>query len=228
MKLVDDIIDLSVDNKTSISVILRKCLVLAHELKNQRLQTWVERELDGYKKEDEVPPYRRIQIVAKGIFFGPGGGQINDQPLNPFILKEEHRYWATEAIFFEPIGGIPEDIKDNFSRPWPPGLTTMYQSDFIRGYALNRAWQDIPGTAITALIDAVRNKVLRFALEIKEELGATGDDAKAIPQEKIEQSVINIIYGGNIMIAGTVDNSAVQQGGAHAIMDQSSDQEKEQ
>jgi hypothetical protein len=35
MRLVDEIIDLAVDDKTPLPVILRKCLVLAHDLKNE-------------------------------------------------------------------------------------------------------------------------------------------------------------------------------------------------
>jgi hypothetical protein len=48
-------------NQASISVLLRKCLVLAHQLKNDRLRSWVENELNGYATSDaELPEYRRI------------------------------------------------------------------------------------------------------------------------------------------------------------------------
>jgi hypothetical protein len=47
MKLLDEIVDLAIDNQASISVLLRKCLVLAHQLKNDRLRSWVENELNG-------------------------------------------------------------------------------------------------------------------------------------------------------------------------------------
>jgi len=43
MKLVDEIIDGAVDGKTPIADILRKCLVLAFQLKNGRLKEWVEK-----------------------------------------------------------------------------------------------------------------------------------------------------------------------------------------
>ena len=65
MKLVDEIIDLATDDKAPISVVLRKCLVLAHDLKNDRLKSWADNELNGYDRESDLPAYRKIGIVAK-------------------------------------------------------------------------------------------------------------------------------------------------------------------
>jgi AbiTii len=39
MKILDEIIDFAVDNSGPLSVLLRKCLLLAHTLKNQRFRT---------------------------------------------------------------------------------------------------------------------------------------------------------------------------------------------
>jgi hypothetical protein len=46
MKLLKEIIELATDNHTPLTVVLRKCLVLAYSLKNERLKTWVEKELE--------------------------------------------------------------------------------------------------------------------------------------------------------------------------------------
>jgi hypothetical protein len=88
MKILDEIIDLAVDNSNALSVLLRKCLLLAHTLKNQRLRTWVEKELDGYDATDELPEYRCVQTISKGHFFGPGYAQLEKQPLpHPFLNR---------------------------------------------------------------------------------------------------------------------------------------------
>ena len=54
MQLLDEIIDLAAREQGSVATLLRKCLVLAHTLKNERLKTWAENELNGYRN-DEVP-----------------------------------------------------------------------------------------------------------------------------------------------------------------------------
>jgi hypothetical protein len=56
--------------------------------------------------------------------------------------------------------------------------------------------------SIVGLLDTVRNRILRFALEIRDELGQTNsNDVTAIPPEKIERSVAINIFGGNNVIA---------------------------
>jgi hypothetical protein len=84
----------------------------------------------------------------------------------------------------------------------------MYQREFIKGFALNRAWQEIPPSALVGLCDTVRNRILKFALEIRDELGTVNDDIHAIPPTKVEQSVTNNIYGGTNIIAGIAHHFA--------------------
>jgi hypothetical protein len=121
MALVDEIVDLAVDGSSPISTLLRKCLVLAHTLKNQRLRAWVEKELDGYGKDDELPDYRDITASAKGDFIGPFGAYQKGRPLPPLILKEQHRHFATKIGMRGPIAAYTID----FDRPcveWPAHL----------------------------------------------------------------------------------------------------------
>jgi AbiTii len=102
MQLLDEIIDLAVDDQASISVLLRKCLVLAHRLKNERLLAWTDKELNGYGKDDEIPSYRKIGARAKGHFIGSFGRAISSQPLQASVMKHEHRHFATTAMLAQP------------------------------------------------------------------------------------------------------------------------------
>jgi hypothetical protein len=210
MMLLDEIIDLAVDNSGPLSVLLRKCLLLAHTLKNQRLRTWAEKELDGYGETDELPEYRRVGAIAKGHFFGPFQAQLKNQPLPPSVLEPEHRRFATEVWLTQPIAAYDREMgqKGTPIIEWPPDLTAMYQSKFIEGYALNRAWQIIPPSSFVALRDTIRNRILKFGLEIRDELGTVNNDIHAIPPTKVEQSVTTYIYGGTNVIAGTAHHFA--------------------
>jgi hypothetical protein len=66
---------------------------------------------------------------------------------------------------------------------------------------LNRAWQEIPVSVFVGLIDTIRTRVLRFALELKDELGLVSEDLKELPKEKVDQSVITYIFGGTNVFA---------------------------
>jgi hypothetical protein len=211
MKLLEEIIDLAVGNKEPLSVLLRKCLVLASILKNTKLKEWVERELKGYGQDDPLPEYRVVPVVAKGNFSGIGGAKIENLPLPSGILDEKHREWATTTHLFSPIAayeGLAEQPKDGGTPniPWPADLVVHYQHKFIRGYVLVVAWQDIPRSAIISLIDTIRTRVLSFALEMQGEVERASDDPAAVPSEQVTRLLINNIYGGTVVVTETAHN----------------------
>jgi hypothetical protein len=84
MKLLDEVIELAA-GEGSVATLLRKCLVLAHTLKSDRLKVWAEKELNGYDPNDAVPEYRKTAATAKGFLVGTLGRQIDDQPLAPAV-----------------------------------------------------------------------------------------------------------------------------------------------
>ncbi len=65
------------------------------------------------------------------------------------------------------------------------------------GLQLVDAWQEIPRSAFTQLLDTVRNRALSLALELKDEVG---DDEMALKQlsqtsiDKVEQTVVQQIF----------------------------------
>jgi hypothetical protein len=200
MKLIDEIIELAASEQGSVATLLRKCLVLAHTLKSERLKVWAERELNGYDSSDDVPAYRKTPATAKGFFVGRFGAQINDQPLPSVMLEKEHQEFADSATLHQPIAAYENvGTKSSFRIEWPPNLTLYYQAKCFEGqYVLNRAWQEIPGSVFIGLIDTIRTRVLRFALELKDDLGLVSDDVNELPKDR---SITNYIFGGTNVIA---------------------------
>jgi hypothetical protein len=209
MKLVDEIIEMSSDGKRSLSDALRKCLVLAFELKNEKLKYWIEKELNGFNTGDDIPEYRKVLLHSKGNFSGPMGAWIPQRPLPVSIIDKKHRDMLTSKLA-QPIAAY-EGSAQKKGQPvinWPPELIVHYQDKFIPGYALSQAWQELPTTLLVGLCEEVRNRLLRFALEIREELGQVDDKPAEVPSSKIEAAVINHIYGGTNIIAGSASNFA--------------------
>lgn len=206
MKLLEEIIASSLSSDQKLPDLLRKCLVLAYQLNNDLLKEWVEKELNGYGGDAELPDYRKIFAGAKGLFLGPYNAQLPNQPIASVVMEPEHRHFAERVEFRQPIAAYDEKRADKLSAviQWPQNLVVMYQAKFYDGYALNRAWQEIPGSTIASLVDTVRTKILSFALEIKKQLGAepeTQQNLLDIPTAKVNQIVNNYIYGGQNVIA---------------------------
>jgi|ERR1035438_916071 hypothetical protein len=89
--LLDDIINLAIDGKQPLADILRRCLLLGHELKNERLKTWANQELNGYSSSNEIPNYRVVHAIAKGHFMGAFNAQLKNYPLPSAMLEDRHK-----------------------------------------------------------------------------------------------------------------------------------------
>jgi hypothetical protein len=218
--LLDEIINLSVDNKQSITTLLRKCILLAHQLKNERLRKWANEELDGYSDTENLPEYRILRATATGLFVGPGWLRV-EQGIPSVRLEKDHRKFGETVYVAQPVGTLEEMIKSRpdaeLSVPWNPNLVAYYREKLRSGWQLFSAHQDVPRTAISGLVDTVRTRVLNMALEIQTELGEKDEDLKEItPEEskKVDQTIVNNIYGGNVYLSGgnsTMTATTIQQ-----------------
>ena len=88
MALLDEIIDAAVDDKVPVGTLLRKCLILAHQVKNEKFTAWLDFELDGYSRDEDLPSYRVFNCVNRGIFLGLTV-RLNDQPIPTHIMEFE-------------------------------------------------------------------------------------------------------------------------------------------
>ena len=61
-----------------------------------------------------------------------------------------------------------------------------------------------PARPVSVLIDTVKSRVLRFALEIREALAAVDDEPGKLPTAKIDAAVNTFIIGGNNVINSQV------------------------
>ncbi|MEY9531165.1 AbiTii domain-containing protein [Sinorhizobium fredii] len=204
LALIDDIISSLTDTKEPVADVLRRCLVLAYKMKNEPLKHWVEKELNGYAIDEELPDYRKSFGTAKGLFFGSYGRQIKNQPLPSAVLKPEHREWARKINLLQPIAAYESSAKEsnkNLVLEWPADLVAMYEMEFLQGFVLNRAWLEIPISMINGLLDTVRTRLLTFALEIQGALPEDTETAVAkIPPTEVDRLVKVVILGGNNVI----------------------------
>ena len=219
MTLLDEIIELASSEHGSVSTLLRRCLVLAHFLKNDRLKAWAENELNGYgsTQDETIPAYRKISAPAKGLLLGAFGAVRNDQPIPSGLLDEEDRHRAESAVFFQPIAAFEANpiYGGYFSLPWPSNLVLKYERIFS-DYALNKAWQVIPNTVIAGLVDTIKTRVLLFALELKDDVESVNNDFGKVAKEKVEKNIVINILGGNNVVASCdvtqVSNVIIEKG----------------
>jgi AbiTii len=135
MKLLDEIIEGAVSDTQPIGTVLRKCLVLERQVKNEKFRIWLNNELDGYNNVDELPDYRTINSISRGFFIGYAGSQINDQPLALHVLEEKDRKFVDKVRLTQPAAsylGHPKNQAMGFDIPYlDGGVMRRYVPDFL-------------------------------------------------------------------------------------------------
>jgi hypothetical protein len=205
--IVTDIVNGAIDDSVKLATLLRKLLIVGDSLNNESLKEWVLRELNGYENKDQLPPYRLMNIAAKGNFRSMIG-QMNEHPIPSASLDQKHRWRAERAYLLSAVASyealVSGDSGERAIVEWPANMTAYYSNKISSDWILDRAWQEIPTNAIRGMLDNVRTRILQFALELKREVGDSELSADAAPPEKVNSAVQTIIYGGTNIISPTI------------------------
>jgi hypothetical protein len=212
MSLLDEIVDLSVSDDKKVSVLLRKCLILAAKLKNDKLKEWAQHELNGYPNSEKLPEYRLLHIQALGDFVGPMG-TLRNAALAPSNIPEGFRWWAETRPLTDSIA-VLESLLQSDVEPlkivWPQDLVLHVRDAFFKGRSLIKAWQSVSKPAIAGVLDTVRTRVLSFALEIRSEIGNSDEALAKADPAKVDQQLVFHIYGdicgGHNVFAGAAQD----------------------
>lgn len=226
MSLLREIQDAAIDSNTELAVLLRKCKVLAARLGSPDFKQWVENELSGYEEIETLPEYRIMKVNSKGHFAGPfqSGLRNADIPLS-CIEKDFHKN-LSHSYMAQPVAALESLVRDTsggtLQEPWNPDLVAYVGQNIYQGMNCMQAWKVIPVAGIVAALDAVRNRVLNFVLEIEAESPDAGEapvNSNPVPQEKVHQifntyitgTVQNVATGSSNVSQNAVQNSANEE-----------------
>lgn len=221
MSLLREIESAATSADTALSVVLRKCKILAARLNHEPLSQWVDWELSGYPSMGVVPSYRVQHTVVHGHFAGALQTEMRNVPVPETLVPKEHRDWLFSNHYCDGVAAYEAMIATGtamFMNSWPTEMVALYgqNTKFLPGFNMMQANRVIPASQIAGMLDAVRNKVLGFVLDIERENPDAGEGpvgAEPVPQERVTQIFTTNIYGGsNLWAAGstTVTQSVTQ------------------
>jgi AbiTii len=219
LMLLDKIIELATDNRQPLTVLLRQCIVLAYDLKNEGLKEWANHELNGYPDSENMPEYRILPAGATGLFIAPGWTRFL-QRIPSVALEKKHRKLAEIVEMTESVGALEHMLTSGSENSqiqfgWNANLVLFYREKLQKGWQLFSAHQDVPKSAIAGMLDTIRTRVLNLALELKNEIGESDADLKRVKEdsaeaEKVNSIVLTQIFGGTVYMAGGQQNINVQ------------------
>jgi hypothetical protein len=194
--------------------LLRKSLVVAAKLGIDDFGTWAQQELAGYSGNEQIPAYRRVRGELRA--HNPYRGWI------PVILRDNEIREKLESRDAGQAIGELEDLyhstgeSDTLQMPLPQdlllqlfGQSKEFRLGMIPTLLLGKS-------TIRGLLDAVRNEVLRWSLEL-EQRGVLGEGMTFSAEEKTRAAATNYHIGTFSGVLGNVSSSQVQIGDYSAI-----------
>jgi hypothetical protein len=136
---------------------------------------------------------------AKGNFVGPGYIQRNNHIIPPIVLEEGHRHWAETLPLGQSVSAYSDLIENATTGalvfPWPGDLVVYYQERLMQGgFVCHSAWLELPVNVLVEVLDAIRNRTLKMALQIKGELGTSYTDLRRIESTESQTKIQSIIF----------------------------------
>jgi len=205
----------SMDSNTKLSNILRKALLIATKLELDNFKEWINSELNGYKKRQKIPFYRKVKGTVKA--FNPYNGWI------PVMVHNTDIYdLISTRNISQPVSELEylkdKELEDGILQvPIPPDVNQKLFSN-SEEYRLGMIpTLLIDQCQIAGILDSVRNEVLNWSLELEKQ-GILGEGMSFSTEEiKMANSVININTFKGVL--GDVSSSNVQLGDYSSIYD---------
>jgi hypothetical protein len=198
MSLLREIQDATTAPDFRLADVLRKAKILAARLAHQAFKDWIEKELNGYGTDDELPQYRILtNLGSRGDFFGPFGSGMKNAPIPLLSFPQEFAQTLNKVNVLQNVSAIENTVAQAnqsgtsiLKAYWSADAVALFGSDIYEHMNCGQAWRDIPTSSFVAILDTVRNRILDFVLEIEAEAPEAGEaepGTKPIPDPVLTQ-----------------------------------------
>ncbi len=169
---------------------LKRTLLIAHDLKNEKLENWIKNELYGYSDDAKLPKYRIIPGYLK-ISYVTRYSKASNQPIGNSVLPENMQdfanYHCRDGIF-----SINEAIHSNNQLMVPlPDLIPFLKKKSPTISILD-FYMCIPQSAFIKVVDCISRELTDILLKIDSEFGNL-DDLDISPSKEQELMINNYI-----------------------------------
>lgn len=192
----------------SLTGALNRARVIAHDLKNDKLEKWIKNELYGYDDVQAVPEYRKLLGTLK-ISYGNSASKVLNQSVGSAILPDEYNdaniYKCWNSISTLEQFALQEGCSTISLVDLVPFLKTkIYPNVGILNFFL-----EIPNSGFKRIIDCVSRELMEILLKIDDEVGNMDElDINATPKQQNElNNSINVYIDSFISVGDNNDIS---------------------
>jgi hypothetical protein len=192
-KLVDQVADSDVALYKSLLV----AKVFGVRLKNPHLIKWIDKEINGYSKEEvsEIPIYRQVKVITT-CNITEGWGTEYNTPFPITLLQEKDRRAFIASVELTGIVALEARLKslyngDSFGKSLDVHTSSILDKEIKKqapNLTISNVRISVPFTEVELVLSGARNKLLDLLLKIESEFPEVTDVAAATAEKKEEVS----------------------------------------
>ncbi len=166
----------AMDDKVQVSALLRKAKVVAAKLQRTDIDEWLQKETQGYMENDSTPAYRKLPAEIQALdpatqVWMPVDFSNAEFGRKISFLNVGIGVSEIEALLDETIGNASISLGREIPRSL---LEKIGNNSALLQRGIKPTWR-ISRQQIPPILDAVRNKILDWSLELEAQ-GIKGDD----------------------------------------------------
>lgn len=211
MSLITEIQQAAVEKGTDLATLLRKCKVLATRLGSVPLEDWVLHESNGYPPGMDLPDYRvwGVQIVAH--LMDQFGAQMQNVMVAPHMIPEVVRTRFSRFEYRDSVATAEYVLRNHdegMQTFATSNLRSMLHGKVYKGFQCHSAVAQFSNQHLVAMLDAVRNRILDFALALGKIAPDAGEGQAQVEVQRVTQ-IFNMTIHGSVGVVGTANNAIV-------------------
>lgn len=223
--MINQLIKNLAGNTVSLSQALTEAKIIAYKLKNEEFKAWINRELNGYESNKDLPSYRILNCDVKGRvkhYYSLGGAVTI--PIDVRELDEQIKGVLYKQFAKQSIPTLELNIKDIKGKggqfaweTFPPQMTMQISENTnARGddYTIETAGKVVQVSELERIVEITKQKLLDTLLELEEAFPNFESTYNPTQEnkEKAHNIITNIFHGGsnpvNIGVGSNISQTA--------------------
>lgn len=214
-KILVSLINEEIGLETSL---LRLKLIISN-LKINKMNNWIDNELNGYNTNCELPAYRRIKSTDFKISGFNSALKVSNNPIDINTLGDEIAGSISEIGIYQGISQMDSIINKN--EALVRDVTTAMSLVIKTSLTNYNIYQFVQAYQLTGIKSSIKNKLIDILIELEDKFGNLDEydiDVSTKTKDeldKIKKHIINIVFQDNSIKIGDknkIENSNIGEG----------------
>ena len=188
------------NNEITVATALNRLLIIASDIESDELYSWVDNELNGYERSDDLPDYRKVDVPSFRYSGINGSFQVTNYPLPIQYFDKSTRDTIIPVNIYDSIDNLCNIASQTTNQGRIRDLTGLAGEIYKNiGIQCSRIEQVITVDVYRDIVNKIKTKLLKVLIALDKAYGCLDEldiDISSKTEEEVKtinKQIINII-----------------------------------